>query len=69
MHIGYWWESQKERSHSEDQGVGGWAMLKWILEKTRSAKRSRYGQMTGEEKAYFVKKETEAERRSSVNVR
>jgi hypothetical protein len=24
MHIGYWWESQKERDHQEDQDVGGW---------------------------------------------
>jgi hypothetical protein len=23
MHIGYWWESQKEREHWEDQDVGG----------------------------------------------
>jgi hypothetical protein len=23
MHVGYWWESQKERSHWEDQDVGG----------------------------------------------
>jgi hypothetical protein len=23
MHIGYWWESQKERNHLEDQDVGG----------------------------------------------
>jgi hypothetical protein len=23
MHVGYWWESQKERDHLEDQGVGG----------------------------------------------
>jgi hypothetical protein len=31
MHIGYWFESQKERDHWEDQDVGGWAILKWIL--------------------------------------
>jgi hypothetical protein len=32
MHIGYWWESQKERDHWEDQDVGGLTILKWILE-------------------------------------
>jgi hypothetical protein len=32
MHIGYWWESRKERDHWEDQGVGGWTILKWIFE-------------------------------------
>jgi hypothetical protein len=32
MHIGYWWESQKERDHWKDQDVGGWTILKWILE-------------------------------------
>jgi hypothetical protein len=26
--IGYWWESQEEKDHWEDQGVGGWAILK-----------------------------------------
>jgi hypothetical protein len=26
-------ESQKERDHWEDQGVGGWTILKWILER------------------------------------
>jgi hypothetical protein len=32
MHIGYWWESQKERDHWEDQDVGGWTILKWIFD-------------------------------------
>jgi hypothetical protein len=32
MHIGYWWERQKERDHWKDQEVGGWTILKWILE-------------------------------------
>jgi hypothetical protein len=27
-----WWERQKERDHWEDQDVGGWTILKWILE-------------------------------------
>jgi hypothetical protein len=33
MHIGYWWESQKEKGHWEDQDVDGWTILKWILER------------------------------------
>jgi hypothetical protein len=33
MHIEYWWESQKERDHYEDQDVGGWTILKWMLER------------------------------------
>jgi hypothetical protein len=33
MHIGYWWDSQKESDHCEDQDVGGWTILKLILEK------------------------------------
>jgi hypothetical protein len=32
MHVGYWWESQKERDHLEDQDVVGWTILKWILD-------------------------------------
>jgi hypothetical protein len=35
MHIGYLWESQKERDHKEDQDVGGWTILKWILGEIR----------------------------------
>jgi hypothetical protein len=31
--IGYWWQSQKEGDHWEDQDVGGWTILKWILER------------------------------------
>jgi hypothetical protein len=27
------WESQKERDHWEDKDVGGWTILKWILER------------------------------------
>jgi hypothetical protein len=33
MHVRYWWESQKERDHWEDQDVGGWTILKLILER------------------------------------
>jgi hypothetical protein len=27
MHIGYWWESQKEKDHQEDEDLGGWIIL------------------------------------------
>jgi hypothetical protein len=34
MHIEYWWESQKERDHWEDQGVcgreTGWDGMDWV---------------------------------------
>jgi hypothetical protein len=33
MHIGYSWESQKERDHWEDQDVGEWTILGWFLER------------------------------------
>jgi hypothetical protein len=33
MHIGYWWGSQTEKGHWEDQDVGGWTILKYILER------------------------------------
>jgi hypothetical protein len=32
LHIICWWESQKERDHWEDEDVGGWTILKCILE-------------------------------------
>jgi hypothetical protein len=31
--MGFWWESQKEIDHKEDKYVGGWIILKWILER------------------------------------
>jgi hypothetical protein len=33
MYTGYWWESQMERDHWEDQDVGGQTILKWILDR------------------------------------
>jgi hypothetical protein len=33
MHIDNWWESKKVRDHWEDLDVGGWTILKWILER------------------------------------
>jgi hypothetical protein len=33
MNIQYWWESQKERDHKEDQDIGEWMILKCILER------------------------------------
>jgi hypothetical protein len=33
IHIGYQWESRKEGDHWEDQDVGGWTILKWILKR------------------------------------
>jgi hypothetical protein len=29
----YWWESQKVRDHWENLDVGGWTILKFILER------------------------------------
>jgi hypothetical protein len=31
IHIRYLWEDQKETYHYEDQDVGGWITLKWIV--------------------------------------
>jgi hypothetical protein len=33
MHIGYWWESQKERENWEDEDIGEWTISKWTLER------------------------------------
>jgi hypothetical protein len=33
MNIGYWWESQKERDNWEDEDVGGWIIVKWIIDR------------------------------------
>jgi hypothetical protein len=33
MHIGFWWESQKERDHQEGLDVGGKIIFKWNLER------------------------------------
>jgi hypothetical protein len=31
MHIGYWWEIQKESEQEEDKDVGGWIILSRVL--------------------------------------
>jgi hypothetical protein len=28
-----WWEIQRERGHKEDQDIGGWLIIRWILER------------------------------------
>jgi hypothetical protein len=33
MYIGSLWKIQKERDHLEDQYIGGWTTLKWILDR------------------------------------
>jgi hypothetical protein len=33
MHIGYWWGSQKESDKWEDQDVGWWTILNWIVDR------------------------------------
>jgi hypothetical protein len=33
MRPGYWWESQREGDHYEDQDVGGCIISGWTLEK------------------------------------
>jgi hypothetical protein len=43
MHIIFWWESQKKRDHYEDQDVGGWTILKWILDRMGCYGLDRFG--------------------------
>jgi hypothetical protein len=33
IHIGFWWESQNEKGHSENVDEGWVRVLKWIFEK------------------------------------
>ena len=33
MHTGFWWGNLREGDHSEDPGVDGRMILKWIFEK------------------------------------
>jgi hypothetical protein len=33
MPIGYWWKGQKDRDRYENQDVGGWMIIRWILER------------------------------------
>jgi hypothetical protein len=33
MHVGFWWESYKERDRREDVDVGGTLVLQWILDR------------------------------------
>jgi hypothetical protein len=32
MHVGFWWENQRERGHQEDLDVGRRVILRWIFE-------------------------------------
>jgi hypothetical protein len=33
MRIDYWWKNQKERDHYVGQDIGGWIILRGILER------------------------------------
>jgi hypothetical protein len=31
--MGHWWGIERERNQNEDVDVGGWIILRWILER------------------------------------
>jgi hypothetical protein len=33
MYIGYWWEIKKKGDHKKEEEVGGWIILKRIIER------------------------------------
>jgi hypothetical protein len=44
--IGYWWESQRARDLWEDQDVGEWIILGWILERWNGVMWTELGWLT-----------------------
>jgi hypothetical protein len=38
MHIEFWWGSEKQRDHIQDQDTDGTVTLKWILKNTKAGR-------------------------------